>query len=402
MNPILILAISGALILLGFLATVIFEKTRISDSLILITAGMLFGRLGWLSGDSLLPFSGTMASLALAIILFEAGLNMDTRNLIENLGKALSLGSISYFIISFLVAGATMLVLGWNPLNSLLLGFLMGGTSAAVIIPIMSTINIKDEDATIVGMESMVTNVLTTVFSLMIVKLMIETIIDPSRAVTVLISSFSTGIVLGVVMGFVWIRVMRALRKRPMAYMLTLAVLFMLYAFTEFSGGNGALASLMFGIMLGNNRAITNVMNLPSIATGRFTKLHDEISFLVRTYFFLYLGLILVLPNNWMLWVMALAITLTSFLGRALPIKLYGMPRRFLPFINKGLSEAVIAVLLIEYGLPLAFETLTIVCLAILLTNIASVPLMWAFVPRKHHNGGSGKAEGKAKEALES
>jgi cell volume regulation protein A len=383
-SPLFFMAMFSLLILLGFLATVIFEKTGISDSLILILIGILAKKLGLLEGASLLPIAGVMASVALAIILFEAGLNLDTKNLGKNLGKALSLGSTSYFLTSFMVAGAAMFIMKWNPVNALLLGFLSGGTSAAVIIPMLSVLKMNDEDSIIMEMESTLTNIFTTVFSLMVVKLIVEASIEPSNAMTVLISSFSTGIVMGLLVGFIWLKILQLIRNRSMSYMLTLAMLFIMYAFTEFSGGNGALASLMFGIVLGNNRAITHAMNLPSVSTTRYTKLHNEISFLVRTYFFLYLGLILVFPNEINYWILAGLIGVLSFVGRGIPIQLYKMSNKFLPFINKGLSEAVIAVLLIEYAIPLAYETFTIVCMAILWTNIFSVPLLWIFNKSKH------------------
>ena len=112
------MATFSLLIVMGFVATVIFEKTGISDSLILIALGILAKQLGWLQGTSLLPASGIMASVALAIILFEAGLNLDTKNLVKSLSKALSLGSTSYFLTSFMVAGAAMFIMNWTPANS--------------------------------------------------------------------------------------------------------------------------------------------------------------------------------------------------------------------------------------------------------------------------------------------
>ena len=382
-DPLFSMAIFSLLVLLGFLATVIFEKTRISDALILILIGILAKHMGWLEGESLLPIAGLMASVALAIILFEAGLNLDTKNLMQNLGKALSLGTTSYFLTSAMVTLSAIFIMHWNPLNALLLGFLSGGTSAAIIIPMVSVLKLNDEETTIVQMETTLTNIFTTVFPLMIVKLMVESMVNPSKAMTVLISSFSTGIVMGVLIGFIWLKILRLIRKRPMSYMLTLAMLFIMYAFTEFSGGNGALASLMFGIVLGNNKAITQVMNLPSVSTARYARLHNEISFLVRTYFFLYLGLILVFPNQLMYWVIAGLVGILSFAGRGITIQVYRMSNKYMPLINKGLSTAVVAVLLMEYGIPLAYETFTIVCMTILWTNILAVPLLWLFEKKK-------------------
>ena len=59
------------------------------------------------------------------------------------------------------------------------------------------------------------------------------------------------------------------------------------------------------------------------------------------------------------------------------------MSNKYMPLINKGLSTAVVAVLLMEYGIPLAYETFTIVCMTILWTNILAVPLLWLFEKKK-------------------
>jgi len=69
----------GAVLILGFIASLIFERTKVPDVIILIFVGMIFGPVlnivrveGLIS--VLAPYIGT---LALIIILFDGGLNLN-------------------------------------------------------------------------------------------------------------------------------------------------------------------------------------------------------------------------------------------------------------------------------------------------------------------------------------
>ena len=60
-----------------------------------------------------------------------------------------------------------------------------------------------------------------------------------------LVKTFSVGIVLGLTLGFVWLFVMNKTRKEQFSYILTLAVVFLVYSFTALivgleEGGEGA------------------------------------------------------------------------------------------------------------------------------------------------------------------
>ena len=54
-----------------------------------------------------------------------------------------------------------------------------------------------------------------------------------------LVKTFSVGIVLGFVFGFIWLFVMNKLRKEQFSYVLTLAVVFLVYSVTALIVGTG-------------------------------------------------------------------------------------------------------------------------------------------------------------------
>jgi cell volume regulation protein A len=58
-------------------------------------------------------------------------------------------------------------------------------------------------------------------------------------------------------------------------------------------GGNGAIAALIFGIVLGNSEDITSMLKLTTRSIDKNIKnFQNEISFLVKTFFFVYLGIL--------------------------------------------------------------------------------------------------------------
>ena len=116
-----------------------------------------------------------------------------------------------------------------------------------------------------------------------------------------MISTFSVGGVMGFVLGLLWLPVMHKIRKEPFCYVATLAFVFLVYSFTAIivkpeNGGEGAgaIACLIFGLVLGNGKKILKIIQYD----GKRFELdaeskhsHSLISFIIRTFFFVYLGM---------------------------------------------------------------------------------------------------------------
>ncbi len=376
MNIPLIFIGLGLLVFFGFLANIGFSRTLIPDSLLLVLMGLLLNQLGLVNASDFLPFAGFAASLAVAVILFEAGLNLDIKSIASELASALNLGTLSFLFSSAFITLAVHFTLGWNFLLSMLVGFLLGGTSAAIVIPIAQSLKLSDNQLALLGLESTVTNMYNVVFALSVAQLIKEATISVENAANAVLASFSIGAVLGAVAGYFWIQALRKLRGMPFSYMLTLAFLFIVYGITEFARGSGAVAALVFGLLLGNMRALTRVFPIKTVSPSKFVQFHEEITFLIRTYFFLFLGIILQIPKNVLLWKGAFGILLAALIGRFLAVKLLKLDLLYATLIPRGLSEAVVASLLIQMQLPHAYEIVQLVGLTILLTNLLTAILL--------------------------
>lgn len=229
------------------------------------------------------------------IILFEGGMDMDIHKLIKEFGTASLLVLLSFAISTIPIASFLYYIQGWDVTRSLLLGTILGCTSAAIVIPVINRMSLKEEIKTILSIESALSDVLAVILTVSIVefvKLEHIGIEKPFRAVA---SSFSIAIVSGVVAGLSWLKILELFRERKYSYITTLAAMLMVFAVVDFLGGSGPIAILIFGIILGNSHDFNKFLKLKGCAfvdeTIKF--FHGEVTFFIRTFFFVYMGMIL-------------------------------------------------------------------------------------------------------------
>jgi potassium/hydrogen antiporter len=296
----------GLIIAIGFAASLIFDRTRIPDLLILIGLGILLGpiALGYF-GIAFVPpavlevATPYFAALALMIILFDGGLNLSLLQIIRRLGIVSLHTGVAFVATVFAVAFIATSVLGYPWLVALLLGAILGGTSSAVVIGIVRTLPVSEETKVILTLESVLTDVLCVVLVIALIELLRG---GPGASVSIVVaelaSRFGVALLFGVFAGVAWLFLLRRVEKKPFSYMLTIAVLFILYGVTEFSRGSGAMASFVFGLILGNHAELAKRLNIPTtrfVVDDKIKQFHSELSFVIRTFFFVFLGLVFTL-----------------------------------------------------------------------------------------------------------
>ena len=292
----------GGIIAIGFTATLIFERTRVPDLLILIFLGLLIGPVAltyfgfsFVSPGVLALATPYFTAVALMIILFDGGLNLRLREVVRHLGLVGVHTAITFLLTLFGVAFVTIIVLGYPWLVGLLLAAIVAGTSSAVVIGIVRALRVSEETKIVLTLESVLTDVLCVVTVLALIELLRG---GPGASVTIVFSelgqAFLVALAFGLTFGIGWLLLLGRLEKKPFAYMLTIAVLFFLYAITESSGGSGAMASFVFGLVLGNHKDFVRRLQVrPSfVVDDRIKQFHSELSFVIRTFFFVFLGVV--------------------------------------------------------------------------------------------------------------
>ncbi len=357
----LALIISALIIVIGFLSNYLFERTGLPDMLFLIILGYVVGPFLHLIDPSVADLAPYLAALALVFILFDGGMKMNIRQVLSQSPRAILL-AVSGFLISLSLIALFMTYMVQVPLiYGILFGSIFGGSSSIAVVSLAQKINVSEKCSTILSLESAITDILCIVVSLAIIGIILTGQVDYILVTKDIATRFLIGAFVGVVLGLVWLFMLRAVAKLSFSYMLTLAVVLLGYAASEYLGGNGALSSLLFGLVLGNEGEIFHAFRrerLSEVAVDAgLRRFESEIAFFIRTFFFVFLGLIAMISDVRFVFlgvILSLMLLLVRF-GAVTLATLRSELREERPImgvvLTRGLAAAVLATLPLQYGL---------------------------------------------------
>jgi cell volume regulation protein A len=385
------LVIAAVIILIGFLANYLFKKTGLPDMLILIGLGALFGPLlGFFDTGIIKGFAPYIAALALAYILFDGGMDLNIRQVFKNSPKAILLAALSFTFSILGVAGFMMAVFNLPVTYALLFGSIVGGSSSVVVISLANRIKISDKGSTVLILESALTDILCIVISLALIEVIVTgqaNVVNIGFGIT---TKFLIGTLVGVTAGFAWLFALRRVANLDFSYILTIGIVLLGYAATESIGGSGALSALIFGLILGNEKDIMLVLtdifkfNIRGSIDGKIEcsvsrglkRFGSEIAFLIRTFFFVFLGIIASISSIELLFA-GIIVSLLLFVTRygAVFIATSNSPlkkdRQIMTYIlTRGLAAAVLATLPAQFSLLYADLFINIAVVVIVTTAI--------------------------------
>ncbi len=249
----------GAVIFIGFFGNLIFTRYRIPDVLILVALGMIIGPeiLGTtfhlvtydtLSGIE--KYRDLFLSAALVLILFDGGLNLDLRAVIQSMRLATLTTILTLVLEIILVATALHFIMGVDFLLALVVGSIIGGTGEAVVIPIVRKMRIGERTKSMLILESVVTDVIVIVVAITLMSLIVIGAFSLMAIGRELAVKFVVGGLVGFAAGIAWLFVLQRLQNQPLSYMITVGALFAVAGFVEMSpiGSSSAVAALAFGL----------------------------------------------------------------------------------------------------------------------------------------------------------
>ena len=296
----------AAIIFIGFFGNLIFARFRVPDVLLLIALGMIIGP-DILGGAFNLVTSGTLAGInkyrdllltsALVLILFDGGLHLNMKSVLKSMKLATFTTVLTLLLEIALVALALHFFMNVDILLALVVGSIIGGTGEAVVIPIVNKMRIREETKAMLTMESVISDVLVIVIAITLMSVIALgdfNAIDVTRELAV---KFVIGGVIGLLAGIAWLFVLQRLQNQPLSYMITVAALFLVAGFVEMDPihSSSAVAALMFGLAVGNRRFVKRWLTSVTLRIStdeHIQEFHSEISFFVRTFFYVYLGLL--------------------------------------------------------------------------------------------------------------
>lgn len=400
MDSSVLFALVAGIIIFGFLGESIFRKTGVPSFIFLILIGMLLGPVFHLVSVNFLSILGPFAELTLLMILFYGGLDMKVSAILKVGWRALLL-VILY--MGFSITGITffeVIVLKWPVLEALLFATIIGGqTSTSIIMPLAKALKLGDVTVTTLTLESIINSVIG--ITLFLALLNMYTAGVPSSAVLsvlteTIIANVTSGVVMGGIFGFSALFIFRKLEEHTYSYVLTIGLVLLTYAAAVAINASGEIAVFTFGVIIGNYALVNKIqktqLHLDHV-TDKLKEFQNEITFLLNTLFFVFLGLTFRLDFSTLVLYFLLSTMFVAILigCRAIAVSITAAnssdlsPYKGLMTVlsNQGIMQAVLVIFVLNTGAPFGGTFLDLVTYVIVLTNLLTAVAV-LIVIRKH------------------
>ena len=360
-----IVILLGLLIFFSHAFNELSVNTKIPNVLLLILIGILIGPIGGIvTKDFFGELGNVFTTITLIVILFESGSGLRLSEFRKSPGDALLITIINFLITVTLATFITHLFTRIDWINSVFLGAIIGGTSSAVVIPMVKQLKMSEKSSAILYLESALSDVLCLMVGLAVLDGMKVDSLDVGMALSKMWKSFLFALVFGIAGGFIWLLIIRLIRSIKNSMFTTLGFVFILYGIVELLGFNGGIAALSFGIILGNCDVISSIKIFRKVFTMNTPAFNDneknffaEIVFIMQTYFFVYVGISLQFASL-SIYGIGLLIVILIILARPLSFRLLTKKDLSAPEVAimsvmtpKGFVAAVLASIPLQQGL---------------------------------------------------
>jgi len=290
--PILLLAAS-VVIILGVLGEAFFKKTGIPDIAFLMVLGVVIGPVfGIIQPEAVIEIVPYFAALALIIIMFDGGYNLHIGNVLKTAHFAIVLVILGFAVSVGIVAAFGHYGLGWEWMDSILLGAIVGGSSSIIVFGLVRKLRISDEAKSMLSFESALTDIFATIIAFILFEAILSGQFNLDLLGQTIGRAVAVGLILGFGVGIPWMFFISKLTNAQHNYMLTLGVLFLLFFLANSFGESGALTALVFGLMLGNRKYLVQKLKIKLPDNTIDNSLHRQVTFIVRAFFFVFVGLL--------------------------------------------------------------------------------------------------------------
>ena len=373
--PVLLLA-AGVVIFLGVTGEAFFKRTGIPDVAFLMILGVVLGPvLGIVQPEAVAQIVPYFAAVALIIIMFDGGLNLDLKSIARTAHFSIFLAVLGFVVSVAIVAALAYYWVEWGLMDSILLGTIVGGSSSVIVFGLVRNVRVSEGARSMMSFESAITDILATIIAF----IMFEAILTGEFSLAVLSETIGTammvGLVLGLGVGIPWMYVTTKFANAQHGYMLTLGILFVLFFMANMFGESGALTALVFGLMLGNKDRLSKVFRFKVRRIEASDPTHNQLTFLVRSFFFVFVGLMASFGQveYILLGVVSTVLIYVSRVGmvRAVLTKRFSRLDKKVTqvMMPRGLAAAVLATLPLTMGLPNA-EAYPQIVFFIILTSV--------------------------------
>jgi len=386
-----IIALFGAIVFIGFFAEMIFRRFSIPNVIFLLFLGLMLGTFsGTFSSEDLAGYASLFAPIALIIMLFEGGLNMNFKEFLRETPVAVIFSFITVVVQILIISVVGHYLLGWDYFVGAILGALLGGLSS-VSITSDSNKQLSSNVKNIISLEGIATDVFGIIFAITLINIALGfATLDIGSIGNEIMMFFAIGIAIGGVGALIWAIILRIAGTIEFDYILTIGFLFILFYLSDTFGGNGPITVLIFGLFLGNMNVFTRFFKTDTFDSNTFfiKKMHKEITFFISTFFFVYLGTIVVFKSFDYV-IIGILISMLLILIRYIVVRLFFAPFKLakkdleiLSIISaRDLSTAVLAPLPFIYGVA-GTEFFSDIAFSVIICTVLFTVISYIFITK--------------------
>jgi|TARA_B100001971_G_C18262638_1_gene588427 CPA1 family monovalent cation:H+ antiporter len=309
----LLLTYLAIILLIGLLTSIVSQKFRIPNILLLLLIGIGIGHIDY-RGGSLIEFPDvfmtSISILALVMIVFDSSSRFSLKKVDYFSLHTLWLSLVFLVFNLVFLTAFTMLIFGVKSIFlALIFASLMAGTSPAVVLSMFK--DVKNKVFEFLSLESLLNTPLVVLIPFIILdlknvlkdELIIATFIDQFVP---LLQQFVVGIGSGVLIGLIMFKFMKKAYSVVLSPLAVITSALLAYIIAENLNGNGVLAVTSMGLLFGNVylkqkfqlREFASVFSnsleiLVFVLIGLIVSLPLSIDFFIRSIvlFILYLGI---------------------------------------------------------------------------------------------------------------
>jgi NhaP-type Na+/H+ or K+/H+ antiporter len=246
----------------GVLAQSVARHLRVPGIVLLLGAGVGLGPdgLGWVRPAQLGSGLFAIVQLAVAVILFEGGLNLELSRLRRAQASIRRLVTLGAFVTTLGGALAVHAVFDWSLVQCLLFGSLVVVTGPTVVGPLIQELRLRSRVATVLEAEGVLIDPIGAILSVLMLEVALAPIGAESLAESgrLLLLRLGIGTAIGIAAGFTIAGMLRLRRVVPEGYgniFVLASVLLIFQGSEELVGESGLVAVVAAGVVVGNLRS---------------------------------------------------------------------------------------------------------------------------------------------------
>lgn len=284
---------ASVLLSIAVLISLFTRRIHIPLTVVLAAAGLIVSEAGadlaiaqLISGEG---FENLVLNLFLPILIFEAALNLSTREFMRNLLPIGMLATVALAISALLVGLSIVWAIGWAVAVALLFGVVVSATDPVAVVSVFREVGVSNRLLTLVEGESMLNDGVAIVLSQILLVAALGGSVSVGEGFFDFILVFAGGVAIGGVIGIVAVLLLPLLGRLPAAAM-SIAVAYGSYVMADtVLGFSGVMATVAAGVLVGSmtesraNRTVREILH----------ELWDALAFVANALLFLFIGLTL-------------------------------------------------------------------------------------------------------------